>query len=148
MQTVMICQVLARLPSQCPAKSCKDSKADLCFGCRFCSSTSPQSCYLFWFQLLKQYEPAKVEIRVSFSDRNSTSLQSCYVFWLQVLKRYKPVVWEYARLNLTYNVLSKRKLNKLVTQGFVRGWDDPRLLTLAGLRRRGVTSVVRFGTCT
>lgn len=60
-----------------------------------------------------------------------------------MLEQYKPVVWEYARLNLTYNVLSKRKLNKLVTQGFVRGWDDPRLLTLAGLRRRGVTSVVR-----
>ena len=62
---------------------------------------------------------------------------------MQVLEQYKPVVWEYARLNLTYNVLSKRKLNKLVTQGFVNGWDDPRLLTLAGLRRRGVTSVVK-----
>ena len=61
---------------------------------------------------------------------------------LQVLEQYKPVVWEYARLNVSYNVLSKRKLNKLVTGGFVRGWDDPRLLTLAGLRRRGVTSKV------
>jgi len=61
----------------------------------------------------------------------------------QVLEQYKPVVWEYARLNLTYNVLSKRKLNRLVTEGFVGGWDDPRLLTLAGLRRRGVTSTVR-----
>lgn len=67
---------------------------------------------------------------------------------VQVLQQYKPVVWEYARLNLTYNVLSKRKLNKLVTQGFVQGWDDPRLLTLAGLRRRGVTSVVSFLLCT
>ncbi len=56
----------------------------------------------------------------------------------QVLDTYKPLVWEYARLNITHNVLSKRKLNKLVTQGFVHGWDDPRLLTLAGLRRRGV----------
>ena len=62
---------------------------------------------------------------------------------VQVLEQYKPVVWEYARLNLTYNVLSKRKLNRLVTEGFVGGWDDPRLLTLAGLRRRGVTSTVR-----
>lgn len=59
------------------------------------------------------------------------------------MEQYKPVVWEYARLNLTYNVLSKRKLNRLVTEGFVGGWDDPRLLTLAGLRRRGVTSMVR-----
>ena len=58
------------------------------------------------------------------------------------MNQYKPVVWEYARLNLTYNVLSKRKLNRLVTEGYVDGWDDPRLLTLAGLRRRGVTSTV------
>ena len=55
-----------------------------------------------------------------------------------MLGTYKPLVWEYARLNITHNVLSKRKLNRLVTQGFVHGWDDPRLLTLAGLRRRGV----------
>ena len=48
------------------------------------------------------------------------------------------MVWEYARLNLTHNVLSKRKLNKLVVGGYVTGWDDPRLLTLAALRRRGV----------
>lgn len=68
----------------------------------------------------------------------------CLVVGLQVLNQYKPVVWEYARLNLTYNVLSKRKLNRLVTEGYVDGWDDPRLLTLAGLRRRGVTSTVSF----
>ena len=55
----------------------------------------------------------------------------------QVLGTYKPLVWEYARLGITYNVLSKRKLKKLVTEGHVSGWDDPRLLTLAGLRRRG-----------
>ena len=60
----------------------------------------------------------------------------------QVLDTYKPVVWEYARLNITHNVLSKRKLNRLVTDGYVHGWDDPRLLTLAGLRRRGVTPQV------
>ncbi len=62
---------------------------------------------------------------------------------MQVLDCYKPVVWEYARLNITNNVLSKRKLNRLATGGIIRGWDDPRLLTLAGLRRRGVTAVVR-----
>lgn len=53
-----------------------------------------------------------------------------------------PYVWEYGRLNVQYNVLSKRKLNKLAGCGFVAGWDDPRLLTLAGLRRRGVTPAV------
>ncbi len=64
-----------------------------------------------------------------------------------MLDTYKPLVWEYARLNLTHNVLSKRKLNRLVTQRHVSGWDDPRLLTLAGLRRRGVTPAVSFYFC-
>ena len=63
--------------------------------------------------------------------------RASYYWLLQALDLYKPVVWEYSRLNITHNVLSKRKLNKLCTGGFVRGWDDPRLLTLAGLRRRG-----------
>ena len=61
----------------------------------------------------------------------------------QVLDLYLPVVWEYGRLNVMHNLLSKRKLNRLTTGGFVDGWDDPRLLTLAGLRRRGVTPQVR-----
>jgi glutaminyl-tRNA synthetase len=51
---------------------------------------------------------------------------------LEVLGLYKPHVWEYSRLNITNTVMSKRKLNKLVTGGYVNGWDDPRLLTLAG----------------
>ena len=63
----------------------------------------------------------------------------------QVLGTYKPLVWEYSRLNITHNVMSKRKLNRLVTDQHVLGWDDPRLLTLAGLRRRGVTPQVRRG---
>lgn len=46
---------------------------------------------------------------------------------------------EFGRLNLKYTVLSKRKLNQLVEQGHVSGWDDPRLLTLSGIRRRGYT---------
>jgi glutaminyl-tRNA synthetase len=48
-----------------------------------------------------------------------------------------PHQYEFARLNLTYTVLSKRFLLKLVSEGFVRGWDDPRMPTISGLRRRG-----------
>ncbi len=50
----------------------------------------------------------------------------------------KPRQYEFARLNLTYTVLSKRVLTQLVRDGHVKGWDDPRMPTLAGLRRRGV----------
>jgi glutaminyl-tRNA synthetase len=49
-----------------------------------------------------------------------------------------PHQYEFARLNLTYTILSKRVLTELVRGGFVKGWDDPRMPTLAGLRRRGV----------
>ncbi|KAI9349848.1 tRNA synthetases class I, catalytic domain-containing protein [Zopfochytrium polystomum] len=61
-------------------------------------------------------------------------------YWLvDALELYKPVQWEYGRLNLTYAILSKRKLLKLVNEGHVRGWDDPRLYTLIAVRRRGFT---------
>ncbi len=50
----------------------------------------------------------------------------------------QPKQYEFARLNLSHTVLSKRQLTQLVDEGYVNGWDDPRLPTLAGMRRRGV----------
>src|SRR5207245_8676645 len=50
-----------------------------------------------------------------------------------------PHQYEFARLNLTYSVISKRKLIQLVNEKLVNGWDDPRMVTISGLRRRGVT---------
>lgn len=65
--------------------------------------------------------------------------RASYYWLLHALGLYMPYVWEYSRLNVTNTVMSKRKLNRLVTENYVDGWDDPRLMTLAGLRRRGVT---------
>jgi glutaminyl-tRNA synthetase len=62
-----------------------------------------------------------------------------YDWFLDALEIYHPRQIEFARLGLTYTVMSKRKLLRLVNDGFVRGWDDPRMPTLAGMRRRGYT---------
>ena len=63
-----------------------------------------------------------------------------YDWFLDELKvKCHPQQIEFARLNLTYTVLSKRKLTQLVDEGYVSGWDDPRMPTISGLRRRGYT---------
>ena len=60
-----------------------------------------------------------------------------YDWYLHTLEIYHPQQIEFARLNLSHTVLSKRKLIRLVAEGAVAGWDDPRMPTLAGMRRRG-----------
>ena len=62
-----------------------------------------------------------------------------YDWVLDRLEVYHPQQIEFARLNLNYTVLSKRKLIRLVEEGHVDGWDDPRMPTISGLRRRGYT---------
>jgi glutaminyl-tRNA synthetase len=63
-----------------------------------------------------------------------------YDWFLDELRVHHPQQIEFARLNLTYTVMSKRKLQKLVQDGLVSGWDDPRMPTICGLRRRGYTA--------
>jgi glutaminyl-tRNA synthetase len=62
-----------------------------------------------------------------------------YDWFCDELEIYHPQQIEFARLNLTYTVMSKRRLLELVTGGYVSGWDDPRMPTIGGLRRRGYT---------
>ncbi len=62
-----------------------------------------------------------------------------YDWFLDRLEIHHPQQIEFARLNLNYTIMSKRKLLELVTGGYVEGWDDPRMPTLSGLRRRGYT---------
>ena len=62
-----------------------------------------------------------------------------YDWFLDALEIHHPQQIEFAPLNLTYTVMSKRKLRELVEGGYVSGWDDPRMPTLCGLRRRGYT---------
>jgi len=62
-----------------------------------------------------------------------------YDWFVEALGIFHPQQIEFARLNLTYTVMSKRRLLQLVQEGSVRGWDDPRMPTICGLRRRGYT---------
>ncbi|UCD30213.1 MAG: glutamine--tRNA ligase/YqeY domain fusion protein [Planctomycetota bacterium] len=62
-----------------------------------------------------------------------------YDWFCEELGIYHPQQIEYARLNITYTVMSKRRLLQLVQEGLVSGWDDPRMPTICGLRRRGYT---------
>lgn len=70
-----------------------------------------------------------------------------YYWVLEALDLYRPKVYEMSRLNISYTVLSKRKLLKLVMNGYMRGWDDPRMPTIKGLRRRGYSAKIMNTFC-
>ena len=63
-----------------------------------------------------------------------------YDWFCEALRIHHPQQIEFARLNLNYTIMSKRKLLQLVKEGYVNGWDDPRMPTICGLRRRGYTA--------
>ncbi|XP_063222064.1 probable glutamine--tRNA ligase isoform X1 [Bacillus rossius redtenbacheri] len=73
----------------------------------------------------------------SMCTKEFQSRRSSYYWLCNALDIYCPVQWEYGRLNMNYTVVSKRKIAKLITEGIVKDWDDPRLFTLTALRRRG-----------
>lgn len=70
-----------------------------------------------------------------------------YDWFLNELGTYHPQQLEFARLNLTYTVMSKRRLLRLVQDGFVTGWDDPRMPTISGMRRRGYSPAAIRNFC-
>ncbi|TMS39357.1 hypothetical protein L596_005895 [Steinernema carpocapsae] len=78
------------------------------------------------------------DITHSMCTKEFQSRRSSYYWLCNALNIYCPVQWEYGRLNIEYTVVSKRKIQKLITTRIVRDWDDPRLFTLPALRRRGV----------
>ena len=63
-----------------------------------------------------------------------------YDWFIEKLEIFPSKQYEFARLNMTYTVMSKRKLLQLVTEGHVQSWDDPRMPTISGMRRRGFTA--------
>ncbi|XP_067934421.1 glutamine--tRNA ligase-like [Watersipora subatra] len=73
----------------------------------------------------------------SLCTKEFQARRSSYYWLCNAIDVYCPVQWEYARLNLHYAVVSKRKIAKLIENECVRDWDDPRLFTLTALRRRG-----------
>ncbi|CAH8472995.1 unnamed protein product [Schistosoma guineensis] len=76
----------------------------------------------------------------SLCTKEFQSRRPAYYWLCNSLNLYCPVQWEYGRLNLYYSVVSKRKILKLIEAGIVNDWDDPRLVTLTALRRRGFPS--------
>lgn len=73
----------------------------------------------------------------SLCTKEFQSRRSSYYWLCNALDLYCPVQWEYSRLNVSYTLVSKRKIQKLISAGLVQDWDDPRLYTLSALRRRG-----------
>jgi glutaminyl-tRNA synthetase len=79
------------------------------------------------------------QITHSICTLEFVSHRPLYDWFIEKLEIYPSRQYEFARLNMTYTVMSKRKLLQLVNEGHVTGWDDPRMPTISGMRRRGYT---------
>lgn len=79
------------------------------------------------------------DVTHSFCSREFFTRQESYKWLLENLGLYRPVQWEFSRLNIDAALLSKRKIKKLMKDGVITKFDDPRLFTIQGLRRRGFT---------
>ena len=77
------------------------------------------------------------DITHSLCTKEFQTRRSSYYWLCNAVNAYCPVQWEYGRLNMSYTVVSKRKIAKLISSGICADWDDPRLFTLTALRRRG-----------
>jgi glutaminyl-tRNA synthetase len=87
------------------------------------------------------------DIDYSICTLEFESRREPYYWILWALDMFRPAVYEMSRLNLQYTVLSKRRLLKLVQNHYVRGWNDPRMPTISGYRRRGFTAEIINSFC-
>ncbi len=101
--------------------------------------TGDEWCLYPMYDFAHCFSDSLEEITHSICTLEFENHRPLYDWFLDQLDAYHPRQIEFARLNLTYTVMSKRKLLELVEAGLVRGWDDPRMPTLSGLRRRGYT---------
>ncbi len=101
--------------------------------------TGDQWCIYPFYDWAHGLEDSIEGITHSLCDIGFDTHRALYEWFLEELGVFVPQQIEFARLNISYTVLSKRKLKRLVEGGHVQGWDDPRMPTISGLRRRGFT---------
>ncbi len=99
--------------------------------------TGDKWCIYPTYDMAHGFEDSIEKITHSICTLEFENHRPLYDWFLDAVGAYHPQQIEFARLNLNYTVMSKRKLLQLVQQGLVKGWDDPRMPTICGLRRRG-----------
>lgn len=101
--------------------------------------TGDKWCIYPMYDFAHGFEDSIEKITHSICTLEFENHRPLYDWFLDQAEAFHPKQIEFARLNLSYTIMSKRKLLQLVQQGHVSGWDDPRMPTISGLRRRGYT---------